>query len=398
MAANREIGKVHLNPLFNAQALYCFYYMALGSYLPFINLYYERLGLSGVQIGTLAALPVLVTATITFVWAAIADAFRLHRVILRMAFLLAAVVVYWLSQAKHFVALIPWVFAYAIVTSPIVPLLDSNALDVAKEYQRSYGGLRVWGSVGWAASTWLVGLLIQARGTRWFFYSYIVLISIAFLLSLFQPTRKLVQRSSLLHGLQELFQVEFILFLISIFLLTTASGGVNSFFSLYLNRIGATEGQIGFSWALAAVSELPVMLFSAVMLRRMGAEGLLVMAFFVFILRWLLYSLIDVPLWALLVQLLHGLSFAAFLVGGVSFVSQRTPPGLSATAQAIYSTVTFGLASITGSMVGGYLYDHVGLQNFFRIFSVLGIAGLTIFLLAGRHKLISIGEKDDTNT
>jgi oligosaccharide:H+ symporter len=393
MAANREIGKVNPNPLFNAQALYCFYYMALGSYIPFINLYYERLGLSGVQIGTLAALPVLITATITFVWAAVADTFRLHRVILRTAFLLAPVVAYWLSQAKHFAALIPWVFAYAIVTSPISPLLDSNALEVAKDHDRSYGGLRVWGSIGWAVSTWLVGLLIESQGIRWFFYSYIVLMTVAFVFSLFQPARKLVQRSSLLHGLRELFKVDFLLFLISAFLLTTASGGVNSFFSLYLNRIGATGGQIGFSWALAAVSELPVMLLSAVMLRRIGAEGLLVMAFLVFIVRWLLYSMIDVPVWALLVQLLHGLSFAAFLVGGVTFVSERTPPGLSATAQAIYSTVTFGLASITGSMIGGYLYDNVGMQDFFRIFSLLGIAGLTIFLMASKHKLILVGEK-----
>ncbi len=60
-------------------------------------------------------------------------------------------------------------------------------------------------------------------------------------------------------------------------------------------------------------------------------------------------------------------------------------------AQAIYSTVTFGLASITGSMIGGYLYDNVGMQNFFRIFSLLGLAGLAIFLMAGNHKLISVG-------
>jgi PPP family 3-phenylpropionic acid transporter len=395
MAANRGIGKVNISPLFNAQALYCFYYMALGAFLPFINLYYERLGLSGVQIGTLAAVPVLITATITFLWAAIADTFRLHRAMLQTSFILAAVVVFLLSQAGDFIALIPWVLGYAIVSSPIIPLLDSNALEVANEHQRSYGMLRVWGSIGWAVSTWLVGLMIEVQGIRWFFYSYIVLISVTFLFSLFQPARRLVQRSSLVHGLRELFRIDLIMFLISIFLLTSASSGVNSFFSLYLDQIGATEGEIGFSWALAALSELPVMIFSAAILRRIGAEGLLVMAFLVFILRWLLYSTIDVPTWALLVQLLHGLSFAAFLVGGVTFVSDRTPPGLSATAQAIYGTVAFGLASIAGSMIGGYLFDTVGMQDLFRIFSLVGLAGLTIFLMAGRHKLISLGDKND---
>jgi predicted MFS family arabinose efflux permease len=59
-------------------------------------------------------------------------------------------------------------------------------------------------------------------------------------------------------------------------------------------------------------------------------------------------------------------------------------------AQAIYSTATFGLASIT-ALIGGYLYDNVGMQNFFRIFSLLGLAGLAIFLMAGKHKFISVG-------
>jgi MFS family permease len=120
--------------------------------------------------------------------------------------------------------------------------------------------------------------------------------------------------------------------------------------------------------------------------------GLLKTAFLIFILRWLLYSLIDVPVWALLVQLLHGLSYAAFLVGGVTFVSERTPAGLSATAQAIFNSVTFGLASITGSMIGGYLYDTVGTKGLFRISSFLGLAGLTVFLLAGKRKVIFEGE------
>ena len=392
MAVKSSASKININALVNAQALYFFYYMALGTFLPFINLYYERLGLTGVQIGTLAALPVLITVTITFLWGAVADAFRLHRVILQTAFILAPLVVFMLSRASHFTALIPYVLAYAIVTSPIVPLLDSNALEVAKEHQRGFGEMRVWGSVGWAVSTWLVGTLIEALNIRWLFYSYIIIVALTLLLSLFQPARKIVQRSPMAHGLQELFRGDFILFLVSIFLLTTASGGVNSFFSLYLDQIGAEEGIIGFSWALAALSELPVMIFSTAILRRIGAVGLLKTAFLIFILRWLLYSLIDVPVWALLVQLLHGLSYAAFLVGGVTFVSERTPAGLSATAQAIFNSVTFGLASITGSMIGGYLYDTVGMKGLFRISSFLGLAGLTVFLLAGKRKVIFEGE------
>lgn len=391
MAENSGIPKVNLSPLVNARALYCFYYMALGAFMPFINLYYERMGLSGVQIGTLAALPVFLAVTVTFLWGAAADAFHLNRAILRTVLFLAPLAAFMLSRSNNFAALIPFVLAYALVTSPIVPLLDSNALEVAKEFNRSFGEMRVWGSIGWAVSTWLVGLLIEALNINWLFYSYILLMSITFLLSLFQPARKLTLQTSLGHGLRELFRYEFIVFLVSVFLLTTAAGGVNSFFSLYMDQIGAGEGVIGLSYALAGLSELPVMLFSAPLLRRIGSSGFIFIAFLTFIIRILLYSVIDAPVWAVLVQLLHGLSFATLLIGAVTFVSERTPPGLTTTAQAIFNTVAFGLASIAGSMIGGYLYDTVSMTGLFRVFSLLGLAGLAVFLLTGKRKPIPAG-------
>ena len=51
-------------------------------------------------------------------------------------------------------------------------------------------------------------------------------------------------------------------------------------------------------------------------------------------------------------------------------------------AQAIYSTVTFGLAAVAGSMIDSCLYDTVGMKDLFRMFSLLGLAGLAHFLLA----------------
>jgi PPP family 3-phenylpropionic acid transporter len=385
------IIKLKINPLVDARAMYCFYYMALGAFMPFINLYYERMGLSGLQIGTLAALPVLIAVFFTFIWGAVADGLRLHNFILRGALIMAPLVVFTLSRSSHFASLIPLVLVYALVTSPIVPLLDSNALEVAQEHHSSFGEIRVWGSIGWALATWLMGMMIELLNIHWLFYGYILFMAVTFLLALFQAPRKLRVRDSLTHGLRALFQRDFIVFLVSIFLLNSASSGASQFFSLYMDKIGAGESMIGLSWALAALSELPVMLFSAVLLRRFGSDGLLKIAFLIFIVRWWLYSVINIPGWALVVQCLHGFSFAAFLVGAVTFVSERSPEGFSTTALAIYNTVAFGLASMAGSMIGGLLYDSVGSSQMFRVFSLLGVGGLAIFLLAGKRKTILTG-------
>lgn len=367
------------------QTMYFCYFMAIGAFLPFINLYYERIGLTGVQIGTLSALPLFVMSTTSIFWGALADALNLQRRLLSVSLLLAPFPAFALSQTSQYSALIPLVLAYALFSAPVLSLLDSSALEAATTHHRTYGEVRVWGTIGWATSTWLVGTLIERLDTRWLFYSYAFFMALVLIASFFQPPRRQVLESPLRHGLFRLVAHRvFVLFLMSIFLLTVTMGAVNYFFSLYLDGIGAGEGTIGLAWALAAMSEVPLMIYSGSIIRRIGAAGLLSVAFITFALRWLLYSFIENPGLAVLVQLLHGLSFGAFLVGAVTYVNDRTPQGMSTTAQAILGTVSFGIGPIVGAMVGGYFYDTVGLLALFRILSFVAVIALLVFWLANR--------------
>lgn len=369
----------------NARAMYFFYYMAIGAFLPFINLYYERLGLSGVQIGVLAALPALAASPAAVLWGVVADAFHLHRWIFRAALLLAPMAVLALSQTARPTVLVAIMLGYAFVSAPIIPLLDNTALQVSAAHRRTYGDLRVWGTIGWAASTWLIGMLIQRFGIHWLFYGYAGFMGVTFLGSLFQPGRMQTLRMPLRRGLRELVAGPgFLLFMLSLLMLSISSGGVNYFFSLYLDGIGAGEGTIGLAWTLAAVSEVPVMLGSGWLMKRIGAKGLLSIAFGTYAVRWLLYSFISTPTPALLVQLLHGLSFAAFLTGGVNYVGNRAPEGLGTTAQAMFNAVAFGVGPFAGALLAGYLYDTAGMLALFRILSLLAALGLIVFWLSTR--------------
>ena len=371
--------------LANTRAMYISFYMAFGAFLPFINLYYERMGLSGVQIGILTAISFLVISIAAPLWGGYADAHNRHRSVFRIALLLSPVAVALLSQANSFLVYIPFVVAYAVFSSPIVPLQDSAALEVAEAHERTFGALRAWGSLGWSISTVLVGVLMQLWGIEWLFYIYIVFMLVTFLFSLFQPERKHVLQSTLRHGLRILlYQREILIFLFSIFLLAVTVGAVSSFLSIYLDGIGAVEGYIGLAFAIAAISEVPVMLYSGRIMRRIGSSGLLKVAFLTFALRWILLSFINIPVWALLVQVLHGISYAAFIVGGVTYINERTPEGLSTTAQAIFNVVIFGLGAIVGALLGGYLFDTVGMMTLFRILTLVALLGLLVFWLADR--------------
>jgi PPP family 3-phenylpropionic acid transporter len=211
---------------------------------------------------------------------------------------------------------------------------------------------------------------------------------LTFVISLFQPRRDLALKVSVARGLKDLLSnAPFLLFLLSIFLVSLTMGAANSFLSLYLNAIGAGEGAIGLGWAVASISEIPVLLFSGSILRRIGTGGLLKIAFIAFAARWLLYSFISTPTLAILTQALHGLSFGAFLIGSVTYVNERAPRGMNTSAQSVLNLVMFGVGAISGSLVGGYLYETAGVIWLFRVLSLIAATGLILFLASQRRPL-----------
>jgi PPP family 3-phenylpropionic acid transporter len=371
----------------NSSLLYFFYFMALGGFFPFITLYYEQIGLSGVQIGVLSALPLIVTSSTSLLWGVLADVLRLHHRILSISLLLSALTVYLISTTSRYELLIPFVLIYAFFATPIVPLLDTAALDTSESNRATFGGLRVWGTIGWILSTWIVGVLIDRFDILWLFYSYIAFLVVTFLISLYQPTRGQIPHPVIRQGLRQLLtRRTLILFLISVFLLSITVGTVDYFFSLYMDGLGANEGTIGLAWSISATTEIPVMLYSATLMGTVGVNGLLSFAFITYALRWLLFSFIQVPGWVLPVQLLQGLSFSTFLVASVTYINDHTPKSLRTTGQSLLATVSFGLGPIVGALAGGYFYDVVGMTVLFRIITIVALFGLGVFILASRLK------------
>jgi DHA1 family multidrug resistance protein-like MFS transporter len=102
-----------------------------------------------------------------------------------------------------------------------------------------------------------------------------------------------------------------------------------------------------------------------------------------FALRALAVVLTSDPLLVTLTMALHGGGFALFLVGGVSYVSERAPTGAAATAQGMLVAIAFGLAQIVGPGVGGMLAADGDLLRTFVIAgagSVVAVLGMTWIL------------------
>lgn len=110
------------------RAGYLGFFGALGAFIPFAALYFRDLGMSGVQVCVLAALPAGAVAVCGPLFASVADAQGLHRPALRVAFALAVLLALAATQVSTFGALIVVSGLLAIALAPVAALLDGYAL------------------------------------------------------------------------------------------------------------------------------------------------------------------------------------------------------------------------------------------------------------------------------
>lgn len=364
-----------------ASGLYFLFYAAMAALYPFLNLYYQRMGLAGTQIGVLAAVPGILNLFAASAWSALADRFRFHRGLLTLTLLGVAVAGFAFSLSTEFLPLLATAVVFALFLSPIIPLMDSAALEIAKQAGTDFGHLRLWGTVGWILAAWAFGFLVD-RHFHYLFFAFAGLMVLAAGASLFQPRRRWAWERPVREGARQLLgRSDVRAFLVSALLLWASSSGGSQFLSLYLSDIGADGSIIGAAWAVAAVSEVPMLFFSGWWLRKLGHRGFLLLGYLTYAARWFFFSVNRVPGWALLLQLLQGVSFTAFLVGGVTLMGNAAPRGLEATAQALFSGTTMGLGGFVGSLLAGYLYQTQGVFRFYLLEGGLALAATLILTL-----------------
>jgi PPP family 3-phenylpropionic acid transporter len=288
-----------------------------------------------------------------------------------------------LAEQNSFELLLALVAILALFTAPVTPLADSATLALLGDQRSRYGALRVWGAVGWGLSTLAAGILVQRIGLAIVFPSYALIGALAVLVAFFLPRTSLPQvdlRSGTLTMARDL---RWARFLGCIFLIGCCNAIINSFLSLYLQDLGASGSQIGLAIAIASISELPVLVFAPLVLRRWGARPLLICAGLLYALRAGMYVIAPSLGWALAAQVLHGPCFAALWTGGVDEAQQLAPKGMGVTAQSLFGTLFFGVATAIASVGGGWIYRDLGSGALFSVGSMVALLG-ALGMLAGR--------------
>jgi PPP family 3-phenylpropionic acid transporter len=357
---------------------YFWFYASIGAFTPYTALYYQHLGFSGVELGALVALPALMTALSGPFWGAYADARAAHRAILRTVPLIAAVIAVMLSQVTGYVPFLATLGVLAMVLVPVPALLDSYGVSAVERGGASFGVLRIFGSLGFTAMVLATGALMAGGMSNRFFFAYAAAHVLTWSSALFLPKLSERRHRRLLDGISEVRRRKpFVLLLVVAYLIATGMSMFNNFLGIHIDRLGGSTGIVGVAFAVAAISELPVIGFGSRIMRRLGARHMVMVALAAYIVRFSVLALAPSAEWVVAAQLMHGVSFAMFLVASVNLAHRIVGPENAATGQALLGSMSFGFGSITGALIGGALLDVIGTRWLYT-----GVVGIMVVALA----------------
>ncbi|MCX7918280.1 MAG: MFS transporter [bacterium] len=380
------IAKRNYNAL---RTFYFFFYISVAAVSPYINLYFKKIGLTGTQIGTIAAAGPVVILFAQPLWGFVADKTKQARQLLSFAILMAMITNIFFIFFQNFAALILVSIIFTFFSTPIIPLADTAALEFVGSNKLSYGKIRLWGSVGFAAFVTLIGKVTHNFGLLWIFPIYAFVMVINVILSFRIPKYQSHLEYRFIHGLTILRKNHrFILFLLGVFLLMATGTANVVYFGIYIDQLGGSTTLLGFAWMIAAISEIPIFLYADKIFQKVNPLQCLIAAAVASMFRWYVYTLITNPILLIFLQPLHAVGFGCYYLGAIHFIRQESPPGWMATGQTLFWAVAFGLSAITGSFFGGVIYQkYHSVAAVYAIASIVAFVSAILFLLATKiHK------------
>jgi PPP family 3-phenylpropionic acid transporter len=371
---------------------YFLYFGAISILFPFLALFYQGQGLTGGQIGLLAAISPIISFFGAPLWTGAADASHRHKPAAILSILGVVTVTIIFPQVASFGGLLLMISLWAFFGSPTGSLVDSAVLTLLGDRKERFGRIRLWGTIGYGVIAPFAGTLIGRLGLKWAFWGYAILMLGGLLVLTRIPFRQSRSSGSFRGGMRVLFANQaWVLFLVMVFIAGVGMATINNYLFVYMQSLGATKTLMGIALTFSTLSEIPAMFFSDRLLRRFGARGMLVIAMTTIGLRLLCYSLTTQPWIVLVIQLCHGLTFAAIYTAGVYYADQIAPPGMKATTQGMFNGTLMGFGSAAGGLLGGLLLDRFSPGGMYAFAGTLVLVGLIVFLLVERRLVAKNG-------
>jgi PPP family 3-phenylpropionic acid transporter len=353
---------------------------ALGFIAPFVNLYMKEAGLSATSIGFLISLGALLELTVNPLINSWADRNQRHLLVLRlqMSLMALAALIFALTAVPLFLGIA--FLLNAVNGRGANENLSQLTMTRLEEFRlRTFGKVRLWGSVGWATATLISSPVIALGG-----YVGAFMASALVRLSLLPVTRSLppatnsdtsdegskAPANSIIYVLM---LTQFIFFI-----------GLNAFSAFiwihFRENLGILPEHVGFFAAAFAISEFIPLLIIDRIIDRFGVRNIVIIGMVGMSLEWLLYGIIPSAGWVFLMAVLRAMTFTMFIIGMTIMISDISTRKRVATNRALIQVTMPALAILISSPAMGWIYDNLGATALFATSSIIGLIACMILI------------------
>ncbi len=400
-------------------------YAVWGAWLPLAARYLSAgpeaggLGFTGGQIGMILGLAGSIGAVASpFIAGQVADRYFSAERFLALLLLVGGVIKWVTASQTGYGAWLWLSIAYSVVYMPTLALSNSLAFANLDDPEGQFPRVRVWGTIGWIAASWVFPMLYLQGDLRFTLMPpfltgpelsgvtarladslrFSALISWAYagyclMLPHTPPRTEGVVPLAFAKAFGLLRHRSFAV-LVAVSLPISVIHQV--YFlqtSPFLSQLGLLDSQIGPAMTIGQFSEILVMAGLGWALSRYGFRTVITVGAFAYFARYMIWSVPTLPVWLLVSsQALHGVCYACFFAAAYIYTDRVAPPDVRHSAQTVFGILILGGGPVLGGILSGWLQARytlpdgvVDFGSLWRVVALIGLASGVAFVALFRE-------------
>jgi MFS family permease len=377
------------------------YYAVQGAFVPLFSLRLQELGLTPLEIGWACATQALATLVAPLAAGQIADRWFPAERCLAICCLLSGILLWIMADLVCASAIFTASLGLWLVLGPASTLCTALSFAHLPQHGRYFGLIRLWGTVGWVVSGWLVGYRLSQpawlgdRATApisGLADAFRIASLLAFALSAYAltlpptpPQRRLADWLAPVAAGRLLCDRPFATFWLCFLGVCVTLPFTTQATPLLLVHLGIPRRWISPTLTLGQSMEIVSLALLPLLLLRLGVRRTMLLG----LTAWA--SLLAVlwrgePVWLVVASLsLNGLCICCFIVAGQVFANSRARADVRASVQALLN-VTSGLGLLVGNLLVGWVRQETE-EQFTTTFRIgAAIAGTLVFVFCAGFK------------
>ncbi len=348
-------------------------YAIWGSWAPVLAMHLEDLGFKGVQIGQIFGTMALASMIAPWLAGQLADRLMQAQHVVAIVHLAGAVVLWITAGVTRFATFYELSLLYALLYVPSLSITNLIALRHVADRERDFGLVRLWGTIGWIAASWVLGIWLSKP--EWLeaarqasladcLRQAAILSGATGLFALALPATPPIRGPvsspfAPFRALALLKRPSFALLLGVGLALAIAMPFYYQLSAPFLRAIGTPAEGVGPLLTIGQVCEIAVLAAMPLFVRGLGVKATFLIGIAAWALRFGVFSL-GSPYELVVASLaLHGFCFSFVFALGQVYVDRHCEGDVRASAQGLFTFVTLGVGMWIGNMLAGAATDHL---------------------------------------